>query len=89
MSSLILSAIGDAVITTGGDLPATRCIHVVPPRCYEMGQDYSREQYDNLLKQAYTSVLQRAAEIEARYVAIPILSSEIYHLAIALDALGL
>jgi O-acetyl-ADP-ribose deacetylase (regulator of RNase III) len=63
---------GQAVVTTGGNLPAQWVIHVVGP-VYAKSEDRS-----HLLASAYREALARADEIGARTVAFPAVSAGIY-----------
>jgi O-acetyl-ADP-ribose deacetylase (regulator of RNase III) len=64
---------GDAVSTTGGDLPATRVIHTVGPvwRGGEQGEAI-------VLSNAYRSSLERAREEGLRTIAFPSISTGAY-----------
>lgn len=63
---------GEAVSTTGGQLPARWVIHTVGPV-------WSREQDRTpLLRSAYTRSLAVADELEARVVAFPLISAGAY-----------
>ncbi|HLU30532.1 MAG TPA: macro domain-containing protein [Acidimicrobiia bacterium] len=63
---------GEAAYTGAGPMPARWVIHVVGPR-YREGQDNER-----LLRQAVEAALERAAELEARSVAMPAISAGIF-----------
>lgn len=63
---------GDAVATTGGDLPARWVIHTVGP-VYDEDQDRS-----GLLRSAYTRSLEVADELAAATVAFPLISAGVY-----------
>jgi len=64
---------GDAVITTGGNLPAKFVIHTVGP-VWRGG----RQQEDELLSRAYISSLRLAAENGIKTIAFPNISTGIY-----------
>lgn len=64
---------GQAVITTGGKLPARCVIHAVGPR-WSGGDDDE----DSLLASAYRSSLERAAEGRLETIAFPNISTGIY-----------
>jgi O-acetyl-ADP-ribose deacetylase (regulator of RNase III) len=64
---------GDAVATTGGNLPAKRVIHTVGPRYAEAGADASR-----LLASAYRRSLEIALAEGLQSVAFPSISTGIY-----------
>lgn len=64
--------IGDAVVTHGGNLSATYVIHAVGP-VWDTEKD--ERQTKQLLESAYTSTLQRAAEIGVTSVSIPAIST--------------
>jgi O-acetyl-ADP-ribose deacetylase (regulator of RNase III)/ADP-ribosylglycohydrolase len=64
---------GDAVITTGGSLPATWVIHAVGPRW--RGGEHGEP---DLLRRAYDRSLALAAEHGARTVAFPAISAGTY-----------
>ena len=64
---------GSAVSTPGFDLPARTIVHAVGPVWHEGG---SREK--RLLASAYAQALQRAADADARSVALPLLSAGTY-----------
>jgi O-acetyl-ADP-ribose deacetylase len=66
-------ATGQAVMTSGGNLPAKHVIHTVGP--VWQGGDQDEE---GLLANAYRNSLQRAVEIGARTVAFPNISTGIY-----------
>ena len=63
---------GQAAVTTAGDLPADRIVHVVGPR-YREGQDN-----EGLLRQAVETALEAAAAAGARSVAMPAISSGVF-----------
>lgn len=63
---------GTAAVTTAGELPARRIIHVVGPR-YRSGQDN-----EGLLVEAVTAALDTASEIGARSLAFPAISAGIF-----------
>ncbi|GIV38232.1 MAG: O-acetyl-ADP-ribose deacetylase [Thermonema sp.] len=64
---------GKAVITTGGNLPASYVIHTVGPVWHGGTQDEAQ-----LLAQAYTNSLQLASEHHLRTVAFPNISTGVY-----------
>ncbi len=66
-------AVGQAVVTGAGNLPARWVIHAVGP-IWRSG-DYSEEM---LLASAIRSALKRAEEIGARSVALPAISTGVY-----------
>ena len=64
--------VGEAVATTGGNLPARWVIHTVGP-------NWHREQRDpDLLRRCFTRSLDVAGEIGARSVAFPAVSAGVY-----------
>jgi O-acetyl-ADP-ribose deacetylase (regulator of RNase III) len=65
---------GDAVITTGGNLPAKYVIHTVGPVWH--GGNYNEEA---LLGNAYRNSLQLAADTNLKSIAFPNISTGIYH----------
>lgn len=64
---------GEAVVTTGGKLPAEFVIHTVGPR-YRDG----RHNEDDLLADAYWNSLERAVDVGCRTVAFPSISTGAY-----------
>ncbi len=64
---------GKAVITTGGNLPASYVIHTVGPVWHGGTQGEAQ-----LLAQAYTNSLQLASEHHLRTVAFPNISTGVY-----------
>jgi len=66
-------AVGGAVVTAGGTLPARFVIHAVGP-VWHGGQ----EGEENLLASAVRSSLERAEEIGAKSVALPAISTGVY-----------
>lgn len=66
--------VGEAVITTGGDLPAHYVIHTVGP-VWNGGT----KNEDRLLSNAYTNSLKLAAIHGIRTIAFPNISTGIYH----------
>ncbi|WP_295719506.1 O-acetyl-ADP-ribose deacetylase [Mucilaginibacter sp.] len=66
--------IGEAVITTGGNLPARYVIHTVGP-VYSSGDKGE----DALLASAYLNSLKLAAENDLETIAFPNISTGIYH----------
>lgn len=70
---------GQAVVTTGGDLPARYVIHAVGP----IWQGGGRGEPD-LLCSAYTNSLQRAEELGVASIAFPSISTGVYGYPIAL-----
>ncbi len=78
--------VGDAVITTGGDLPAQRVIHTVGP----VWQGGHKGEYTKL-EHAYHNSLTLAVKEEQRTVAFPSISTGAYRFPVdraALVALG-
>ncbi len=65
--------VGEAVITTAGDLPAKHVIHTVGP-VWNGGESNEEE----LLKQAYNSSLQLALDHDLYTIAFPNISTGIY-----------
>ncbi|WP_317190903.1 O-acetyl-ADP-ribose deacetylase [Flavobacterium sp. ALJ2] len=65
--------VGDAVITTAGNLPAKYVIHTVGP-VWNDGKSFEEE----LLKCCYLSVLELAAENNIKTIAFPNISTGIY-----------
>lgn len=65
--------VGEAVITTGGNLPCKHVIHTVGPRWNE---GLSNE--PSLLANCYLNVLRLAEEAGSRKIAIPNISTGIY-----------
>ncbi len=63
---------GQAVATTGGNLPARHVIHTVGP-VYAKGTDKSE-----LLRDCYRNSLRVADEIAARTLAFPLISAGVY-----------
>lgn len=66
--------VGDAVITTGGRLPAKYVIHTVGP-VWNGG----RNNEDELLASAYRSSLQLASQHKIISIAFPNISTGVYH----------
>jgi O-acetyl-ADP-ribose deacetylase len=66
-------AVGNAVVTGGGDLPAKWVIHAVGP-VWRGGMHGE----DDLLESAVRAALQRAEEIGARSVALPAISAGVF-----------
>ena len=66
--------IGEAVITTAGDLPAKFVIHTVGP---QFGLNAGRD--DELLAAAYTNSLALAVKNEISTIAFPSISTGVYH----------
>jgi O-acetyl-ADP-ribose deacetylase len=66
-------AVGEAVITTGGRLPATYVIHTVGP-VWNGGDNNEAD----LLAKAYRSCFERAAENNIHSIAFPNISTGIY-----------
>ena len=66
-------AVGDAVVTGAGDLPAKWVIHAVGP----VGRGGVRGE-DDLLESAVRAALRRAEEIGARSVALPAISAGVF-----------
>ena len=64
---------GEAVVTTGGDLPAAKVIHTVGPR-WKGGDEGEPE----LLANAYRHSLELAAEHDLRTIAFPSISTGAY-----------
>src|SRR3954468_24641560 len=65
---------GEAVITTGGNLPTKYVIHTVGPVWH--GGNYNEEE---LLTNAYNNSLQLAAKYEIKSIAFPNISTGVYH----------
>ena len=65
---------GEAVVTTAGKLPAQFVIHTVGP-VWKQGDPSVAD----LLQSAYFNSLQSAAEISARHVACPAISTGVYN----------
>lgn len=65
---------GEAVITTGGNLPAKFVIHTVGP-VWNGGKNNE----ENLLASAYRNSLQLAIENKIKTIAFPNISTGIYH----------
>jgi O-acetyl-ADP-ribose deacetylase (regulator of RNase III) len=65
------TSVGGAVITTGGNLPATFVIHAVGPRMGEGNEDQK-------LKEATLNSLKLAGEKELRSLAFPAISTGIF-----------
>ncbi|WP_040690785.1 O-acetyl-ADP-ribose deacetylase [Providencia burhodogranariea] len=72
---------GDAVITTGGKLPAKYVIHTVGP----VWQDGAHNETE-ILKKAYLSSLKLASQNQVETIAFPNISTGIYHFPKALAA---
>lgn len=66
--------VGEAVVTTAGNLSATYIIHTVGP-VWNGG----KRQEEELLANAYRSSLAKAYELNAKTVAFPNISTGIYH----------
>lgn len=66
--------VGDAVITPAFELPAKFVIHAVGPRWLDGTRDEPE-----LLERCYESILRLAAENDLRTLAIPSISTGIYH----------
>jgi O-acetyl-ADP-ribose deacetylase (regulator of RNase III) len=66
--------VGEAVITTGGNLPANYVIHTVGPVWTK-----SNSGADHLLADAYGNSLKLAVENEVKTIAFPNISTGIYH----------
>jgi len=66
--------VGEAVITTGGDLDAKFVIHTVGP---QYGLSHGRD--DELLAAAYTNSLALAVENHLSTIAFPSISTGVYH----------
>lgn len=64
---------GEAVITSGGNLPAAKVVHAVGPRW--RGGDHGEAE---LLRNAYLNSLRLAAEAGAKSIAFPSISTGIY-----------
>lgn len=63
---------GQAVATTGGNLPATHVIHTVGP-VYAKGTDRTE-----LLRDCYRNSLRVADEVDAQTLAFPLISAGVY-----------
>ncbi|NII83709.1 O-acetyl-ADP-ribose deacetylase [Pedobacter sp. SG908] len=66
--------VGEAVITTGGYLPAKFIIHTVGPTW-----NNGRSNEENLLSLAYSNSLKLALENQIQTIAFPNISTGIYH----------
>lgn len=66
--------VGEAVVTTAGNMPANYVIHAVGP-VWNGGKRHEEE----LLANAYRSSFARALEINAKTIAFPNISTGIYH----------
>jgi O-acetyl-ADP-ribose deacetylase (regulator of RNase III) len=66
--------VGDAVITTAGNLPSKYVIHTVGPMWSK-----SKTGADDLLSNAYRNSLQLAADNNVKTIAFPNISTGIYH----------
>lgn len=66
--------VGDAVITTAGNMPAKYVIHTVGPVWSQ-----SSKQANELLANAYNSSLKLAVENQVETIAFPNISTGIYH----------
>lgn len=66
--------VGEAVITTGGNLPAKYVIHTVGPVWSKNGK-----YQDQLLANAYHNSLEIAVENDVKTIAFPNISTGIYH----------
>jgi len=66
--------VGEAVITSGGALPASFVIHTVGP----IWGDQSEEESDNLLRKAVRNCLMLADERALKSIAFPAISTGIY-----------
>lgn len=67
-------AVGEAVITTAGNLPASFVIHTVGPVW-----NGDKEEKKKLLAICYTNSLQLAEDYKLRTIAFPNISTGIYH----------
>ena len=67
-------SVGEAVITTGGKLPAKHVIHTVGP-VWNGG----RKNEEQLLRNAYENSLRLAVENDLKTIAFPNISTGIYH----------
>ena len=67
-------AVGEAVITTAGNLPASFVIHTVGPVW-----NGDKEEKKKLLANCYTNSLQLAEDNNLRTIAFPNISTGIYH----------
>lgn len=65
---------GDAVITPGFDLPAKYVIHAAGP----IYSQWSEEENERLLRNAYTNSLKLAVDNNLESIAFPLISSGIY-----------
>ncbi|MEH3112298.1 O-acetyl-ADP-ribose deacetylase [Pedobacter terrae] len=66
--------VGDAVITTGGQLPAKFIIHTVGP-----AWNNGKSNEENLLSSSYYNSLKLALENQIQTIAFPNISTGIYH----------
>ena len=73
---------GQAVLTTGGDLPARYVIHAVGPIYHENGQSGEEQ----LLTDAYTNSLRLAVQHELVSISFPALSTGAYSYPVNLAA---
>lgn len=73
--------VGEAVITTGGDLLASYVIHTVGPRW-----NSNRSNEPELLKSCYTNSLALAEEQQIKSIAFPNISTGIYRFPKAMAA---
>ena len=73
--------VGDAVITSAFSLPAKFVIHAVGPRWLDGTRDEPE-----LLGRCYESIFTLAAENDLHSLAIPSISTGIYHYPLAADA---
>ncbi|MEP6629075.1 MAG: O-acetyl-ADP-ribose deacetylase [Lapillicoccus sp.] len=64
--------VGEAVATTGADLPARWVVHTVGPNWHRGQRD------PGLLRRCFTQSLDVAAEVGARTVAVPAVSAGVY-----------
>lgn len=70
--------VGDAVLTVGGDLKATWCVHAVGPNYADFDDSDEEEDPDDLLRGAYAAAMQRAKEKRVSTLAFALLSAGIF-----------
>lgn len=76
LSTCIRCNVGDAVLTVGGDLKATWCVHAVGPNYADFDDD--EQDPDDLLRGAYAAAMQRAKEKHVSTLAFALLSAGIF-----------
>lgn len=70
---------GDAVVTGAGLLPCQMIIHAVGPCLTPHASPYELTQAEKLLKMAIYNILNRVKEMHLKSVAIPAISSGLFH----------